>query len=502
MTAHPDPMWDPFEASDSHGNDDLPTGSHLAQVETPGAKLLRCFHAGWRTLILRGVQDPAFHQVLSELRDTVAGIWETGDLARLELYGSGLRIGEETLSPFSSGNLLARIVAEEMLSMELHGFVFMEPWDDAEVARFLHLLEDWRQSVPPFDTRVEELEAMGIRGIALLDPQAVEEEPASGWDSIEELGSLRKEARKTFFKALQHSKNHLRSVTGDSVIKLRRTRQVVHNIIDTLVAEEFSLLAMTSLCAFDEQTFLHSVNVCVLATALGQRLGLNRRELSELGVAAFFHDLGKMTVPKQVLNKPGTFTPTEWRIVQTHPLEGVRTLLGSGDLSPLAIKVMLVSLEHHMRYDLSGYPRVDDNWEIGVASRIVSIADCYDAMTSHRAYEDERLIPHRVMLHMMARSGKNFDPVLMRLFVNLMGLYPVGSLVELVGGELGVVVATDPQDPATPVVRMVRDSAGTEIDMSSLHLVNLADVERTDGTCITQALDPEEIGIDLSAYLL
>lgn len=502
MTAIPDRMWDPFESADQQNSSKSTISCHLTREETPGARLLRCFHASWRSLILRGMQDPAFHHVLSDLRDTVAGIWESGNLARVALYGSGLRIGEETLSPFSSGNLLARIVAEEMSSMNLHGFVFMEPWDEAEVARFLQLLEDWRQSNPPFVTRTEELEAMGIRGIALLDPDAIEEDPASGWDSIEELGLLRKEARKTFFKALQHSKNHLRSVTGDSVIKLRRTRQVVHNIVDTLVAEEFSLLAMTSLCAFDEQTFLHSVNVCILATALGQRLGLNRRELSELGVAAFFHDLGKMTVPKQVLNKPGTFTPSEWRIIQTHPLEGVRTLLGTGDLSPLAIKVMLVSLEHHMRYDLGGYPRVDDNWEIGVASRIVSIADCYDAMTSHRAYEDERLIPHRVMLHMMARSGKNFDPVLMRLFVNLMGLYPVGSLVELVGGELAVVVATDPQDPATPVVRMVHDSAGTRIDPASLLLVNLADVERADGTCITQALDPEEVGIDLSAYLL
>jgi len=145
-----------------------------------------------------------------------------------------------------------------------------------------------------------------------------------------------------------------------------------------------------------------------------------------------------------------------------------------------------------------------DQWEISVLSRIVSIADCYDAMNSSRSYEEQRLIPHRVMLHMLGRSGKNFDPVLMRLFVCLMGLYPVGSLVELATRELAVVVASDPQDPTAPLVRLARDADGRSVDRGDLQLVNLA--EEGGGLRgprhITRALDPEELGIDLSAYLL
>ncbi len=491
-----------------HGPETLHKPTGYAAHETPGARLLRSFHSSWRALVLRGVADPAFLRALDGLRDSVAALWEAGVSASLVRHGSGLLVGDEAHSPYRSGNLLAHLVAEEMAAMDLGGLTFLGPWDDAETARFLQLLEEWRRVQTPATDRQEALEAMGIQGITLVEPEAEEqereEEPASGWDAVTELGELRRRARRTFFHALRCSRWHARWVAGESVPEIRRTRQVVHQIVETLVEEEFSLLALTALKAFDVQTFLHSVNVCILSTALGQRLGLNKRELSELGVAALFHDLGKMTVPKPVLHKPGTFSPAEWEIMRTHPLEGVRTLMRGGKLSDLVIKVMLVGLEHHMRFDLTGYPRLGDQWDIGVLSRIVSIADCYDAMTTRRSYEEERLIPHRVMLHMLGRSGKNFDPILMRLFVCLMGLYPVGSLVEMATGELAAVVASDPEDPTSPVVRLVRSPEGRLVDPSDLRLVNL--MEEGGGTTgprrIVRALDPEDERIDLSTYLM
>jgi HD-GYP domain-containing protein (c-di-GMP phosphodiesterase class II) len=475
--------------------------------ETTGACFLRHFHSCWRALVLRGLHDLTFRSALEGLRVAVRAMAQEGVCPRLMRYGSGLLAGEETLSPYSSGNLLAQMVAEEFGAMGLGGIQFSGPWDDAEVARFLQILENWRrEEAGDEQERREEMEAMGILGIEILpiDVETDRDESENGWDSIADLGELRRRARQTFFGAIRVARFQMSSLSGQSMPALRRTRQVVHKIIDTLVEEEFSLLALTALKAFDAQTFLHSVNVCILATALGQRLGLNKRELSELGVAAFFHDLGKMNVPKPVLNKPGTFSPTEWEIMKTHPLEGVRTLFRSDQITELMMKVALVGLEHHMRYDLTGYPRMGDQWDIGVMSRIVSIADCYDAMTSRRTYEKDRLIPHRVMLHMLGRSGKNFDPVLMRLFVGLMGLYPVGSLVELSAGDLALVVATDPADPVRPLVRLVRTGSGETIPGSDLRLRRLADraVHRGDELPIRCALDPEPLGIDLAAYLL
>lgn len=507
MTAMRDPSkWDPQAGEDeSCRASGRPVRDPCFQ-ETIGTRFMRNFHASWRALVLRGMGDQTFRDALGGLRDAASEMWEAGMPARLIRYGSGLLVGEETLSPYTTGSLLAHLVAEEMADMEIGGVSFLGPWDDAEVARFLQLMEDWRRSDTSREARKEEMEAMGIQSIMLVDPQSEEDlaEGESGWDDVAELGELRRRARKTFFHALRCSRWHLRGMAGESVPQLRRARQVVHQIIDTLVEEEFSLLALTALKAFDVQTFLHSVNVCVVSTALGQRLGLNKRELSELGVAALFHDLGKMTVPKPVLNKPGTFNPSEWEIMRMHPLEGVRTLLRGSRLSSLTIKIMLVGLEHHMRYDLSGYPRMGDEWEIGILSRIVSIADCYDAMTSRRAYEEERLIPHRVMLHMLGRSGKNFDPVLMRIFVCLVGLYPVGSLVELATGELAAVVASDPEDPARPLVRLVRRADGEQIDPHDLQLVNLTEQDGGPRGVrrITKALDPVDEGIDLAAYLL
>ncbi len=475
--------------------------------ETPGAAFLRHFHSCWRALVLRGLQDRTFRSTLENLRTSVLAMEQQAIPPRLVRYGSGLLAGEEALSPYSSGNLLAQMVAEEFGTMGLGGIQFSGPWDDAEVARFLQMLENWRRDECSSEQeRREEMEAMGILGIEILsyEAEAEEVESESGWDSVADLGELRRRARQTFFGAMRVARFQMSSLGAQSMPALRRTRQVVHKIIDTLVEEEFSLLALTALKAFDTQTFLHSVNVCILATALGQRLGLNKRELAELGVAAFFHDLGKMNVPKPVLNKPGTFSPMEWEIMKTHPLEGVRTLLRSDQLTELTMKVALVGLEHHMRYDLTGYPRMGDHWEIGVMSRIVSIADCYDAMTSRRTYETDRLIPHRVMLHMLGRSGKNFDPVLMRLFVCLMGLYPVGSLVRLTRGDLAMVVATDPTDPVRPVVRLLQTAQEQIILPSELQLVNLSDRSAWPEAelPIREALDPELLGLDLAPYLL
>lgn len=504
--------WDaavPPESPAAPGNSVDVRAAPDQETETVGARLLRHFHSCWRALVLRGMQDSTFRTALDSLRAAVADLEAQDTPARLVRYGSGVVAGEETLSPYSSGNLLAQMVAEEMDAMGLKGLRFRGPWDDAEVARFLQLLENWRRSEDANEEeRREEMEAMGVTGIEILtgedETEAHDDLPMSGWDAVADLGELRKQARQTFFGALRVARFQMSSLSGQSGPALRRTRQVVHKIIDTLVEEEFSLLALTALNAFDTQTFLHSVNVCILATALGQRLGLNKRELSELGVAAFFHDLGKMNMPKPVLNKPGTFSPAEWEIMKTHPLEGVRTLVRSDQLSALTMKVALVGLEHHMRFDLTGYPRMGDQWDIGILSRIVSIADCYDAMSSHRTYETDRLIPHRVMTHMLGRSGKNFDPVLMRLFVGLMGLYPVGSVVELTSGEQAVVVATDPNDPVRPVVRLARTSEGDLIPGNDLQLLSLTDKPWSGGEKlpITKALDPEEAGVDLSTYLL
>jgi HD-GYP domain-containing protein (c-di-GMP phosphodiesterase class II) len=235
-------------------------------------------------------------------------------------------------------------------------------------------------------------------------------------------------------------------------------------MIDTLVEEEFSLLGLSAMHNFDAYTFQHSVHVAVLSMAVGQRLGLPRAELSQLGVAAMFHDMGKTRIPKRVLWKPGRFDANEWKMMHRHPLSGARELLQYGGMSDLAIRVMLVSAEHHLRFDGSGYPKLGDDWQQGLFSRIVTLCDCFDAMTASRIYMERPFTPDSVIRYMMENSGRMFDPDLLRVFVGLTGLYPVGSMVRLESGELGVVLepAANPRQVDRPRIRVLAgDPDGT-----------------------------------------
>jgi HD-GYP domain-containing protein (c-di-GMP phosphodiesterase class II) len=167
--------------------------------------------------------------------------------------------------------------------------------------------------------------------------------------------------------------------------------------------------------------------------------------------------VGKTRVPVKVLRKPGSFDGDEWRIMRRHPLSGARELLRFGGMSDLAVRVMLVSAEHHMRFDGSGYPRVEAAWQQGLFSRIVTIADCFDAMTASRIYMKRPFTPDAVIRYMVENAGRMFDPDLLRVFVGLVGRYPVGSMVRLESGELAAVAEppSTPEEVERPRVRLL-----------------------------------------------
>src|SRR5439155_10040758 len=155
---------------------------------------------------------------------------------------------------------------------------------------------------------------------------------------------------------------------------------------------------------------------------------------------ALFHDVGKCTVPLAVLNKPSEFSEGEWEIMRTHPSEGVLTLLSQRGLSQVPQRMAAAAFEHHLGFDMSGYPKLAVPWKQTLASRIVTIADCYDAMTSARVYRREPLPPPAVLAYMLGRTGRAFDGTLLKQFVACVGIVPIGTMVLLDSGELAVVL--------------------------------------------------------------
>jgi len=231
--------------------------------------------------------------------------------------------------------------------------------------------------------------------------------------------------------------------------------EVVSGVVDELAQvmgqNREALIALTALRSTDDYTFTHMVNVSILTMVQAQGLGIDGPLLREFGVAGLMHDIGKVYTPPEILSKPSRLEHAEMAVMRQHPVDGAQILRRTMDLTPLAA---VVAFEHHLRLDGTGYPNSVRRESLNLATMLCTIADVYDAMRSKRHYQDA--FPADRILEVLKRGeGRAFEVNLVRRFVQLMGLYPVGSLVRLNTGAYAVVLRPAPSDPHRPRVRVV-----------------------------------------------
>ncbi len=275
------------------------------------------------------------------------------------------------------------------------------------------------------------------------------------------------------------------------------TVRLTEHLADLIAEDPAQALLLTTVKSYDEYTFHHMVNTCILALAIGRAIGLSRDDTVALGIGGLLHDVGKVKVPHEILNYDGSLDEEQWRLIQRHPVDGAGlVLVTSRNAYHPAVTTVL---EHHAAYDGSGYPLLSGRRMPAFPSRIVAVADCFDAMTSKRSYRkpEER---RQALLLLQAGAGRAFDPRVVRTFVRLMGLFPVGSLVQLASGEVAVVVRNHERLLAHPTVRLVLDSHGGECEPEE------RDLSEPDGTggfrwTVSRSLDPLEVGIDMLSLL-
>jgi len=273
-----------------------------------------------------------------------------------------------------------------------------------------------------------------------------------------------------------------------------RVKGAAHSLVDNVLRNRGAMLEVSGLKSFDEYTFYHSVNVAILALALGSMITRDYRFLASLGTGALLHDMGKSRIDHTVLNKQGPLTSAEWEEVRHHPVYGAEIVAVTPGLDRSAIVCVL---EHHMRYDLAGYPERTPARPQHLASRIVAVADAYDAMTSMRPYSAPRLQPDAMAI--IARdAGSALDPALVRLFVRALGYYPPRSLVRLESGEIAIVVRPSAADPVRPLVRII---AGADGRICEAVDVDLAAGDARAGRAITACLDPGVYNVEVADFL-
>ena len=287
-------------------------------------------------------------------------------------------------------------------------------------------------------------------------------------------------------------------------IGFKQAKRAIQSIVDLMMNDEASLLGLTTLRCHDQYTHNHSVNVALLSMALGNRAGYPKVELADLGLAALFHDLGKATIPMEVLNKPGEFTEEEWAMMRNHPTEGALSLAKMRGITNLPGRMASASFEHHMNLDFSGYPKLNVSWKLSMTGRILMIADCYDAMTSSRVYRREPMSPSKVLGFMFGKAGKSFDATLMKLFMTCVGIIPIGSLVLLDSNELAVVLkpTADPAEAEYPYVKVITDTQGSPIDNGREIDLREKDENGEYRNYIIRLIDNTEHKFDTSRYFI
>lgn len=312
-------------------------------------------------------------------------------------------------------------------------------------------------------------------------------------------------AKRTYAQGVSATRDVVQGVRMGRTLSSRRLKRAVQGIVDQVLENELSITGLTTLREYDEYTFTHSVNVCIFAVALGRRLGFDRIQLYDLGLAALLHDIGKARLDLELLNKSSALDEQEWRRMQAHPWLGTLTLFRMRDGEEFPYRAVLVAHEHHMRIDLSGYPRAVRPRQLGLFTRLISVADGYDAATTRRAYQSEPLEPDRVLHEMWLNPARGYDPTLVKALINLLGIYPVGTCVILDSFEVGIVAgpSTDTEQLHRPLVRIAVDPTGVRLPPPG-ELVDLS-VPQVDGSfsrTIMKVTSPDRYGLVVGDYFI
>jgi HD-GYP domain-containing protein (c-di-GMP phosphodiesterase class II) len=268
-------------------------------------------------------------------------------------------------------------------------------------------------------------------------------------------------------------------------------KTMVAGLAQAVSQNRTALLALTTLRNYDNYTFTHMVNVSILTMGQARGLGIDGPLLREFGLAGLMHDIGKVRTPLEILNKTSQLTDAEFAVVKRHPVDGAAILRATPDMPSLA---PVVAFEHHRRLDGTGYPDIVRD-RLNLATELCSISDVYDAMRSQRPYQ-QAFPSDRILVVLKQRDGRQFDRHLIRRFVQLIGIYPVGHLVRLDTGQIALVVKVHAPDPYRPQVRLLMDRAGRRLEPSAD--INLWEGRSRDGepSAIVAPVDSASLGID------
>lgn len=427
-------------------------GSDDAKIQALARDFLTQFHLVMKIAKVYEPGNRFVQEKIGPLYRALTLLLHAEGSAMLRVHHNALFFNRTPLRFDVSNQHVFKFIASELAARGISAIGFSEGLSPDELARFVAVLAA-RESGPttPFDAAIGRLRDAKIVHITLeaSPPDAGEASP---------------EARtaKAYFLGIGMLREIIDRQKRKGGFSLALARRWMQAMIRHLSNNESFCLGLVTMKNAESYHANHGVNVAILAAALGRRLHLPRKELAELGISALLHDLGTLEVSAALLDKPSALTEDERAQLDKEAFQGTQKLIPLQSGQPLPVKALEVALEHRLLMDQSNRKSGAAGRSIHLFSRIVRIADAYDALTTRRVYRPKSFAPGEALKLMGEKGGQDFDPLLLKAFAAMMGPFPVGSLVALDSGEIGLVMEANPSRAlaARPRIKLITDAEG------------------------------------------
>ncbi len=424
-------------------------------------EFLNALHVAFKGARFFPPQNESVIRKIQQLLEIIEKLHQTEGHCNIERVHGFLMMNATRIKTDAASLVPYSFLMEAMAKCRIGVITFNEPITFEDLRAFLYVIA----KVDPKDTGDDPFVEIEKRLAPLgLTSMTVGPEQVSSVEARNE--DLRRSSVDIYFRSISVTKSILQNAHAGKAVNFRRAKRAVQTMVDVAVENEAFLLALSTIKNYDEYTYNHSANVAVLAITFAQHLGFSKKMLGSVGMASLLHDIGKTDIDKEILNKAGKLTRDEWEAMKTHPMMGVKQLLRSSEMNEHIVRSIIVAFQHHKRIDLQGYPQTESTRDLNFCSKIVAIADCYDALTTPRVYRDKSYSAAEALGIMLDDSGTVFDPVLLNKFAQFISLYPVGTVVALDTGESALVYRVRHEHDLLdrPVVKTLTDAQGARIE--------------------------------------
>jgi HD-GYP domain-containing protein (c-di-GMP phosphodiesterase class II) len=460
-----------------------------------GNNLVTKLHVLMKISQIYDSKNAALLQFIQESLQTINALIRKEGTLSLKIVKDDLFLNDHRLRYSVEGFTSFKYLLTQWKKRLIGEVIFKEALDERILREFIYTLMSAEEGREENATALTELlVSRGISSIQVDPLEVTEEEENTILDKEDPL----EVAKKVFFETVGTVKETITHINEKQHANVRKLKRLAQKAVHLVMEDESILLGMTTIKNYDEYTFNHSVNVSIYSLAMGRRLGFSKKTLTDLGITALLHDVGKSKIPKEILNKLAPLDEGDWGLIKKHPLMGVETLLNLKQLGEINPRIVVGIFEHHLKVKLSGYPRVFRKKKVTLFGRIIQIADAYDAMTTPRPYMKITYTPAEALAVMMSGRDTHYDAILMKIFIGIVSIFPIGSVVLLNTREIGIVYKTNP-DPKwldRPQVIIVKRD-GKDVRQE---LVDLTETEsRGDHfrRSIVKTLDPNKYHVDI-----